>query len=110
MIESMGDIYQDVNVKIFGPFNVTDFSSKENTKVTQFETRPYTFMKDERELKIRGRNKIIKKVKDIHQNFSEALTAGCGSGKIADESFDRFLTIEGKICKQKKTSLQSLKW
>lgn len=30
----MGEIYQDVNVKIFGPFNVTDFSSKENTKVT----------------------------------------------------------------------------
>ena len=34
LTEPMGEIYQDVNVKIFGPLNVTDFSSKENTKVT----------------------------------------------------------------------------
>ena len=62
--ESMTEIYQDVDVKIFGPANATDFD--ENTKSNVYQNKNIeTNWKEEKELMIRGRNRIIEKVKDI---------------------------------------------
>ena len=40
---------------------------------------------------IKGRNRIIEKVKDMHQNFSKVVTTGTWSrsGKIVYEFFDK---------------------
>ena len=67
--ESMAKIYQDVDVKIFGPVNVTDFNENTKSNVDQNKNIE-TIWKEEKELMIRGRNGIIEKVKDIPQNFS----------------------------------------
>ena len=94
--ESMAEVYQDVDVKIFGPVNVTDFN--ENTKSNADQNKNIeTIWKEEKELIIRGRNIIIEKVKEIHQNFSKAVTTGTssGSGKIVYEFFDELVTIWG---------------
>ena len=44
---------------------------------------------------IRGRNRILEKVKDICQNFSKAVITGTrsGSGKIVYEFFNKLVTI-----------------
>ena len=46
---------------------------------------------------IRGRNRILEKVKDICQNFSKAVITvpgtRSGSGKIVYEFFDKLVTI-----------------
>ena len=94
--ESMAEVYQDVDVKIFGPVNVTDFN--ENTKSNADQNKNIeTIWKVEKELMIRGRNRIIEKVKGIRQNFSKAVTTGTrsGSGKIVYEFFDKLVTIWG---------------
>ena len=59
--------------------------------------------KEEKELIIRGRNKIIEKVKDILQNVSKAVTGtrSSGSGKIAYEFFDKLVTIWGGSANKK---------
>ena len=94
--ELMAEIYQDFDVKIFGPVNVTDFN--ENTKSNADQNKNIeTIWKVEKELMIRGRNRIIKKAKDIRQNFSKAVTTGTrsGSGNIVYEFFDKLVTIWG---------------
>ena len=76
--ESMAESYQDVDVKIFGPVNVTDFN--ENTKrIDQNKKYIKMIWKKEKELMIRGRNRIIEKVKDIRQSFAKAVTYGTRS-------------------------------
>ena len=87
--ESMAKIYQDIDVKIFGPVNVTDFNENTKSNVDQNKNIE-TIWKEEKELMIRDRNRIIGKVKDIRQNFSKAVTTGArsGSGKIVYEFFD----------------------
>ena len=92
----MAEICQDVDVKIFGPVNVTDFN--ENTKSNADQNKNIeTIWNEEKELIIRGRNIIIEKVKEIHQNFSKAVTTGTssGSGKIVYEFFDELVTVWG---------------
>ena len=92
--ESMAEIYQDVDAKISGPVNVTDFN--ENTKSNADQNKNIeTIWKEEKELMIRGRNRIIKKMKDIRQNFSKAVATGTrsGSGKIVYEFFDKLVTV-----------------
>ena len=59
--ELMAKIYQDVDVKIFGPVNVTDFNENTKSNVDQNKNIE-TIWKEEKELMIRGRNRIIKKV------------------------------------------------
>ena len=90
--ETMAKIYQDVDVKIFGPVNVTDFNENTKSNVDQNKNIE-TIWKEEKELMIRGRNRIIEKVKDIRQNFSKAVTTGTrsGSGKIVYEFFDKLV-------------------
>ena len=88
----MAKTYQDIDVKIFGPVNVTDFN--ENTKSSVDQNKNIeTIWKEEKELMIRDRNRIIGKVKDIRQNFSKAVTTGTrsGSGKIVYEFFDKLV-------------------
>ena len=64
--EWMAKICQDVDVKIFGPVNVTDFN--ENTKSNLDQNKNIeTIWKEEKEPMIIGRNRIIEKVKDICQ-------------------------------------------
>ena len=87
--ESMTEIYQDVDVKIFGPANATDFD--ENTKSNVYQNKNIeTNWKEEKELMIRGRNRIIEKVKDICQNFSKAVTQ-LGLGQEVERLFMSFL-------------------
>ena len=90
--ELMAKIYQDVDVKIFGPVNVTDFNENTKSNVDQNKNIE-TIWKEEKELMIRGRNRIIEKVKDIRQNFSKAVTTGTrsGSGKLVYEFFDKLV-------------------
>ena len=90
--ESMAKIYQDVDVKIFGPVNVTDFNENTKSNVDQNKNIE-TIWKEEKELMIRSRNRIIEKVKDIRQSFSKAVTTGTrsGSGKIVYEFFDKLV-------------------
>ena len=59
--ESMAKIYQDVDVKIFRPVNVTDFNENTKSNVDQNKNIE-TIWKEEKELMIRSRNRIIKKV------------------------------------------------
>ena len=68
----MAKIYQNVDVKIFGQVNVTDFNKNTKSNVDQNKNIE-TIWKEEKELMIRGRNRIIKKVKDICQYFSKAV-------------------------------------
>ena len=93
---SMAEIYQDVDVKIFGPVKVTDFNENTKSNVDQNKNIE-TIWKEEKEFMIRGRNIIIEKVKDIRQNFSKAVTTGTrsGSGKIVYEFFDKLVIIWG---------------
>ena len=71
--ESMAEIYQDVDAKISGPVNVTDFN--ENTKSNADQNKNIeTIWKEEKELMIRGRNRSNKKVKDNCQLFSKGVT------------------------------------
>ena len=88
----MAKIYQDVDAKIFGPVNVTDFNENTKSNVDQNKNIE-TIWKEEKELMIRDRNRIIGKVKDIRQNFSKAVTTGTrsGSGKIVYEFFDKLV-------------------
>ena len=53
--------------------------------------------KEEKELMIRGRDRIIKKMKYIHQNFSKFVTirTRSGSGKIVYDFFNKMVTILG---------------
>ena len=100
--ESMTEIYQDADAKISGPVNVTDFN--ENTKSNADQNKNIeTIWKVEKELMIRGRNRIIEKAKDIRQNFSKAVTTGTrsGSGKIVYEFFDKLVTIWGESANTK---------
>ena len=53
--------WQTVDVKIFGPVNVTDFNENTKSNVDQNKNIE-TIWKEEKELMIRGRNRIIKKV------------------------------------------------
>ena len=75
--ESMAESYKDVDVKIFGPVNVTDFN--ENTKSIDQNKNIKMIWKKEKELMIRGKNRIIEKVKDIRQSFAKAVTYGTRS-------------------------------
>ena len=88
----MAKIYQDVDAKIFGPVNVTDFNENTKSNVDQNKNIE-TIWKEEKELMIRGRNRIIEKVKDIRQNFSKAVTTATrsGSGKTVYEFFDKLV-------------------
>ena len=90
--ESMVKIYQDVDVKIFGPVNVTDFNENTKSNVDQNKNIE-TIWKEEKELMIRGRNRIIEKVKDIRQNILKAVTIATrsGSGKIVYQFFDKLV-------------------
>ena len=63
---------QDVDVKTFGPVNVTDFNKNTKSNVDR-NNNIETIWKEEKELMIRCRNRIIKKVKDIRQYFSKAV-------------------------------------
>ena len=92
--EPMAEICQDVDVKIFGPVNVTHFNKNTENNVDQNKNIEI-FWKEEKELMIRGRNRIHEKVKDIRQNFSKAVITGTrsGSGKIVYEFFDKLVTI-----------------
>ena len=79
-------------MKIFGPVNVTDFNENTKSNVDQNKNIE-TIWKEEKELMIRSRNRIIEKVKDIRQSFSKAVTTGTrsGSGKIVFEFFDKLV-------------------
>ena len=92
----MAEIYQGVDVKIFAPFNVTDFNGNTKSNIDQNKIRE-TICKEDKELMIRGRNRIIEKVKDIRQSFSNAVTTGTksGNGKIVYKFFDKLVTIWG---------------
>ena len=84
--------WQTVDVKIFGPVNVTDFNENTKSNVDQNKNIE-TIWKEEKELMIRSRNRIIEKVKDIRQSFSKAVTTGTrsGSGKIVYEFCDKLV-------------------
>ena len=90
--EWMAKICQDVDVKIFGPVNVTDFNENTKSNVDQNKNIE-TIWKEEKEPMIIGRNRIIDKVKDICQNVSKVVTTGTrsGSGKIVYEFFDKLV-------------------
>ena len=94
--ESMAEIYQDVDVKIFEPVNVTDFNENTKSNIDQ-NKNIVTIWREKKELMIRGRNRIIEKVEDIRQNFSKAVTTGTRSrsGNIVYEFFDKLVTIWG---------------
>ena len=79
-------------MKIFGPVNVTVFNKNTKSNVDR-NNNIETIWKEEKELMIRGRNRIIEKVKDIRQNFSKAVTTGTrsGSGKLVYEFFDKLV-------------------
>lgn len=58
-------------MNMFGPVNVADFRD-ENTKSNIDQNKIIKpIWKEETDLMIRGRSRIIEKVKDIHQNFSK---------------------------------------
>ena len=50
--ESMAEIYQDVDVKIFGPVNVTDFSNQNNKSNTDHNKNIETLWKEEKQLEV----------------------------------------------------------
>ena len=74
----MAEIYQGVDVKIFAPVNVTDFNGNTKSNIDQNKIIE-TICKEDKEIMIRGRNRITEKVKDIRQSFSNAVTTGTKS-------------------------------
>ena len=76
--ESMGKLYQDVDVKIFGPVNVTDFNVNTKSNVDQNKNIE-AIWKEEKELMIKYRTRIIEKVKTICQILSKVDTTGTRS-------------------------------
>ena len=82
----MAEIYQDVDVKIYGPVNVTDFN--EDTKSNMHQNKNIiTISKEEKELMIRDKNRIIGKVKDISQNVLESCHNWMGLGQEVERFF-----------------------
>ena len=95
--ESKAEIYQNIDVKMFESVNVTDFSN-ENTKSNIDQNKRIEMIwKEEKELMIRGRGRIIKKMKYIHQNFSKFVTSRTSlrSGKTVYDFFNKMVTILG---------------
>ena len=100
--ELMGKLYQDVDVKIFGPVNVTDFNVNTKSNVDQNKNIE-AIWKEEKELMIKYRTRIIEKVKTICQILSKVDTTGTRSEiwKIVYEFFDELVNIWGRSANTK---------
>lgn len=80
----------------FGPADVCSFTLHSNTDEDE-RSRILAQQKLDKELIKKGYNRVQEKIKEIRQNFSNAVTAGTrsGSGKLVLEHYDRLVLIWG---------------
>ncbi len=88
---SLATEYEDVDVSFFGPIKMIDQDDGEDREA---------FLKkiDVQKKQIRvGYNRVMEKVKELRQGFSNAVTAGSrsGSGKLVLECYDLMVQIWG---------------
>ena len=87
---SMAEKYQDVEVSFFGPTDVNpvDESNREES-LKRIEVQKKQIRK--------GYSRVMEKIKELRQGFSNAVTAGTrsGSGKLVMEFYDTMVEIWG---------------
>ena len=93
----MAIIFADDDVSLLGP--VTSIALPDNFDILskEEENKAKNSAKESRDLITKGQKRVMKKVKEIRQNFSKAVASGSrsGSGKFFYEFYDKLITLWG---------------